>query len=162
MEYRSYPNELSLARAFAFSLSRSLSLCLTRIYTRAHTNIHNVYILKYAHTQKKRTAVTSLVHRRQRWQTGTPLSLSKQRHPSLSRPLQMLHKINVVDAAAPRVMIGPMSVHPKGELVQVGGGATVPGLKWGLVVFGWTLRAALEATCLLGALPPTLLSWFWP
>ena len=51
-------------------------------------------------------------------------------------------------------MIGPMSVDPKGELVQVGGRATVPALNWGLVVFSWTLRAALKTNSLLGALPP--------
>ena len=48
-------------------------------------------------------------------------------------------------------MIGPMSVHPKGELVQVGGGATVPGLKWGLVVFaGLDLAGGLGGDLLVG------------
>jgi hypothetical protein len=38
--------------------------------------IYNIYnILTHAHTEKKRAAVTSLGHRRQCWQVGTPLSL---------------------------------------------------------------------------------------
>jgi hypothetical protein len=41
-------------------------------------NIYIYNILTHAHTEKKRAAVTSLGHRRQRWQVGTPLSLSKK------------------------------------------------------------------------------------
>ncbi len=35
-------------------------------------------ILTHAHTEKKRAAVTSLGHWQQRWQVGTPLSLSNK------------------------------------------------------------------------------------
>ncbi len=41
--------------------------------------MYNIYnMLTQAHTEKKRAAVTSLGHRRQRWQVGTPLSLSNK------------------------------------------------------------------------------------
>jgi hypothetical protein len=55
--------------------------------------MYNIYnILTHAHTEKKRAAVTSLGHRRQRWQMGTPLSLSNK-DLSLSISLVVISRV---------------------------------------------------------------------